>query len=133
MRKIVHTVGLISGVVVIAASASAVPGDTSPGLKRSADCMLGVLQTTQGVTDAKIFSDQSRFCLQYRAAEKSRWIEPTEFCLQGSRNATQGPYDFWAIFPGVTPPGEDPDIHVSEAIMQKWNAQCGVRATGLFE
>ena len=133
MRKIVHAVGLASGVLVTAVSASAIADGTPAGLKRAAECMLGILQTTQGVTDAKIYSDQSRLCLQYRADEKSRWIGPAEFCLQSARSATQGPYDFWAVFPGVTPPGEEPDIHVSEAIMQKWNAQCGVRAIGVFE
>jgi len=105
----------------------------SPDLTQSAYCMLGILKTMPGVTDPKLDDARDGFCLEYQPDEKSRWVQPTRFCLQASRNAAHRPYEFMAIFPGVVPVGGEPDIHISQSIMQKWNAQCGVHAMGLFE
>jgi hypothetical protein len=93
--------------------------------------MLRVLNATPGVTDTKIINDQDKFCLQYRANEKARWVEPTEFCLTSPRDAVDGPYDFWATLPGVHAVGEELDVHISRAVMDKWNALCGVRASAI--
>jgi hypothetical protein len=105
----------------------------SPDLKQSADCVFGILKTTPGVTGPKIDNAKDEFCLEYQPDEKSRWVQPTRFCLQGARNVDHGRYEFMALFPGLHAVGEEPDIHVSRSVMQKWNAQCGVRVNGLFE
>jgi hypothetical protein len=94
--------------------------------------MLKILRTTPGVMDATISNDPRWFCLQYSPAEKTRWVGPTQFCLQSERNAPGGPYDFLGSFPGLIGSGEKIDLHVSHIVMGKWNAQCGVRATAVL-
>jgi len=116
--------------VVIATCAGAEP--LSEGLKKATDCMMQVLQTTPGVSDPKLDTANGSVCLRYQPNEKSVWEQPTSFCLDSNSHVPETPYVFTGDFPGLTAPGEEPDTHVSDAVMQKWNAQCGVYAQGIF-
>jgi hypothetical protein len=94
--------------------------------------MLRVLKTTPGVTDAKIDNHQKWFCIQYQADEKSRWVEPTRFCLNGPRAIASGPYEFTGMFPGLAGP-EGIDTHISNDVTDAWKERCGIHASMLFE
>ena len=123
---------LITALAIIGATcAEAQP--LSEDLQKATDCMLRVLKTTPGVSDPKIAIDKDSVCLEYRPDEKALWEQPTTFCLDPNFHSTETRYVFTGHFPGVMSTMEkEPDIHVSEAVMDKWNAQCGVLANGIF-
>jgi hypothetical protein len=123
-------VRLITALAIIAATcAQAQP--LPDGLQKVTDCMLQVLKSTPGVSDPKIGTgNNGSLCLEYRPDEKSVWEGPTAFCID-TKNA-KPPYQFLGNFPGLLSPGEKTDIHVSESVMNKWNAQCGVETNGVF-
>jgi hypothetical protein len=88
--------------------------------------MLKVLKAVPGVSDPRLGSVTSEGWthpfLEYRAAEETRWIEPTRFDVL---KAGQGPYSFTAVLPGI---GNGIDIHVTKIVMQRWKDLCGVDA-----
>jgi hypothetical protein len=116
----------------------------SPALIRTERCMLNVLKTTPGVTEEKLgmsnlgtMTDEHGWIhpyLEYRASEKARWTRPTRFDLVKPQDAIRGPYDFESMFPGVFSVEEKgPDTHVTDVVVRKWKAQCGVHVSILFE
>lgn len=117
--------------IFVATCADAQP--LSEGLQKATDCMLQVLKTTPGVSEPKVDVANDSVCLGYRPDEKTVWEQPTTFCLDPNFHSTKTPYVFTGYFPGVvSSPGEESDIHVSESVIKKWNAQCGVFAHGIF-
>ena len=68
--------------------------------------------------------------IEYRAAEGARWEQPTRFNLQQSSDAR---FSFMAILPGAAASGSNVDAHITNAIVKKWETQCGVEANVLFE
>lgn len=91
--------------------------------------MFEVLQTVPGVTEPRlgyVTADGGTLpFLEYRAAEKSSWVEPTRF---DARKTDDGDYWFLAYLPGI---GEI-DSHITETIMEKWKAQCDVDANAII-
>jgi hypothetical protein len=63
--------------------------------------------------------------LEYRAAEESRWVQPTHF---EAKKGNGGAYLFMAILPGVVAPESHPDIHVTDSVVRKWKTQCKIDA-----
>jgi hypothetical protein len=102
-------------------------------LKQSANCMYEVLKTTPGVSEPKLGYVTSEGWthpfLEYRAEETNRWVQPTRFEAQ---KADHGKFWFLATLPGLIDPRIGHlDIHVTEAVVQKWKAQCNVDANVL--
>jgi hypothetical protein len=119
-------------VLAILGTTSAEAEPLSDGLKKATDCMLQVLKTTPGVAGPKIDTAKGSVCLEYRPDEKDVWEQPTTFCLDTNFHVPETPYVFTGFFPGFVPSDGDLDIHVSDSVMKKWNAQCGVFAQGIF-
>jgi hypothetical protein len=113
-------------VLVVGVSTTALAGQPAINheLWRDTRCMMHILRTTSGVHNPKLTNTARHLCLQYDPDEKSRWIEPTTFCLYGARN--ERPYEFMASLPGIVPVGEQLDFRVTDAVMQKWKTTCGV-------
>ncbi len=111
-------------------------GTSSPPLERTEACMLGVLKSTAGVTDAKLGISNAQGWdqpfLEFDAQEKARWGGYTRFYLQKSTDPVHGPFEFMAYLSGLSAPGEGIDIHVSDTVMQEWLAQCGTHANIAF-
>ncbi len=96
--------------------------------------MYKVLKTVPGVSEPKVgyvTSDGwTHPFIQYRAAEQDSWLEPTRFDVKRSDHHK---YHFLAILPGMVPPGGRLDLHVTEAVTQKWRSECSVDAEVLLE
>ena len=114
--------------VVTAMSAQGQTSDVPPSLKQSADCMLEVLKTVPGVSEPKLGyvtrEGWTHPFLEYRAAERTSWVQPTRF---EARRSARGMW-FQAVLPGVVSPGLGLDIHVTDAVMKKWKTQCHIDA-----
>jgi hypothetical protein len=86
--------------------------------------MLKVLKSAPGVSEPRMgyFQRQGKSYpfLEYRAAERTSWIEPTRF--EAMEQLQYGHYGFLANLPGIAPL----DMHVTDAVMKDWEAQCGV-------
>ncbi|OOG43581.1 hypothetical protein B0E51_01980 [Rhodanobacter sp. C05] len=97
-------------------------------------CMLRVLKVMPGVSQAVLGEAKSngatRPFIEYRAAEGARWKQPTRFTLQQSSGSH---FSFMAVLPGLVTPGSDVDAHVTNAVVKKWETQCGAEANVLFE
>lgn len=90
--------------------------------------MYQVLKTTPGVTEPKLGyvtrEGWTHPFLEYRAAETNSWVQPTRF---EAMRRDDGRYWFEAIVPGVIDPRVGHlDIHVTEAVVEKWKTQCHV-------
>lgn len=99
-------------------------------LRESAECMYKVLQTAPGVSDPKlgyVASDGwTHPYLEYQAAESSPSVQHPRFEAKKLDNG-EG-YWFLAVLSGAGAP----DVHISEAVMQRWKTRCGVAANILF-
>src|SRR5690242_746932 len=125
-------------VCAFAATASiAHAGDMPVPLQHAAKCMLRVLRTTAGVSHATMgvatTGGWTHPYLEYRASEKTHWIEPTRFDADKPMNVDSGPYEFTAMLPGVVPTGEQLDFHVTDRITDAWQKKCGVHGVILTE
>jgi hypothetical protein len=102
--------------------------DVPAPLKQSADCMYEVLKAIPGVTEPKLRyvtrDGWTHPILEYRAAERNGWVQPTRFeAMRGD----DGNYWFQGVLPGaISPDIGHIDIHVTEAVTQKWKTQCNV-------
>ena len=119
---------------LLASSADAQTSDVPADLKRSAECMLKALKTVPGVTEPKLGyvtnEGWTHPFLEYSAAEVNSWVQPTRFEAQKSDT---GKYWFLGSLPGVISPEiGDADIHVTEAVMKKWKAQCNVEVNAML-
>ena len=107
--------------------------DLPPELQQKAECMLAILKATPGVSGARLgVSTRGGWThpfLEYRADEKTRWVQPTRFDLQKRADRNLGKYWFLAILPGLTAVGEDLDFHVTDAVVKAWKDQSGVQAS----
>jgi hypothetical protein len=94
-------------------------------LEQTAECMLKVLKTVPGVSEPRLGNATTggwtHPFLEYRAAEESRWIQPTRFDVQ---KPDDGHILFMGTLPGVGPL----DTHVTDVVVQQWKLQCGVAA-----
>jgi hypothetical protein len=121
-----------------ALATSPAPNQTSDvphALKQSAECMLKVLKTVLGVSEPKLGYATSEGWnhpfLEYRAEERNSWGKPMRF--EAQKKVIPHQYWFLAITSGrVLPDIGHVDIHVTEAVMQQWKAQCNVDANVLF-
>jgi hypothetical protein len=114
--------------VLVAFSAGAEPTDVSRPLKQSTECMLDVLKSVPGISEPRLGNTTSDGVshpyLECRAAEGSRWIQPTRFYVQQSNNS-----HYWqAMLPGMM----EIDVHATNDVVRKWKTQCGVKAYVLF-
>jgi hypothetical protein len=116
--------------LTLSASAYGQTSDISTHLKQTTECMFKVLKAAPGISEARLGKSTSaglaRPFLEYRAAEASRWKQPTRFTLEQSRD---GHSYFMAMLPGIGPI----DTHVTNVVVQKWKVYCGVEATVLME
>ena len=103
-------------------------------LTQATECMLKVLKVTPGVSEPKLGEATSSGTmapfLEYRAAEATRWVQPTRFTFQQS---SKGVIWFQTMLPGAMPSGSHPDLHVTDVVVKKWQLQCGVLASVLLE
>ena len=104
--------------------------DVPVPLKQTADCMYEVLKTMPGVTEPKLgyvtSNGWTHPFLEYRADEATHWVQPTRF---EGRKGDHDQYSFVGILPGVIDPRIGHlDLHVTEAVTAKWNAQCHANA-----
>ena len=141
MSSLRASVGLVAAVLITlppliltAASAHAETTEIPPSLKRDAECMYKVLKTVPGVTEPKLGYETSdgwtHPFLEYRAAEANSWGGPMRFHAKKPDN---GKFWFLAITPGrILPAVGHVDIHVTDAVVDKWKAQCRVDANVLF-
>jgi hypothetical protein len=94
-------------------------------LEQTAECMLKVLKTVPGVSEPRLGNvttgGWTHPFLEYRAAEESRWIQPTRFDVQ---KRDDGHILFMAMLPGMSAL----DTHVTNVVVQEWKVQCGVAA-----
>ena len=112
--------------LAFSASLQCQASELSAHLKQSMECMLKALKTVPGVRHAK----QGEFTkngitspfLEYRANEKSRWIEPTRFYFDRSNDA------FIGDFPGIGPI----DTHITDVAVDRWEKACGIKAIVVF-
>jgi hypothetical protein len=103
----------------------------SPRLKQATECMLKILKAVHDVRDPKVGTGIATPYVEYRAAENARWRNsPTRFVLQP---ANKGVIFFQAMLPGMTTVSSLPDTHITNIVIKKWKAQCGVQAAILFE
>lgn len=103
-------------------------------LTQATRCMLKVLKATPGVSELKIghaiVSGATVPFVEYRAAEATRWVQPTRFTFI---EANKGVVSFQTMLPGVVAIGSHPDLHVTDVVAKKWQLQCGVHASVLLE
>ncbi len=98
-------------------------------LKTNAECMLTVLKMVPGVSELRLDSDNrngwNHPFLEYRAAEGLRGSQRMRFDAQKS---VEGYHWFLAYLSGMG----NPQIHVTELVIQSWKTQCGVSANVIF-
>ena len=121
---------------IAAASIVALRTLNSSPIGRAEACVLGVLQSTPGVSSPQVVTSKldewDRPYLEYFAGEKAHWYGPTRFYLQKSENPGNGPLEFWVYLFGLLVPGEEMDLHITDIVMRKWQAQCGVHPVIVF-
>jgi hypothetical protein len=65
--------------------------------------------------------------LEYRGEEANSWAQPTHF---EAKRADHDQYYFLALVPGIIDPRVGHfDIHVTDAVVEKWKARCNVKVT----
>jgi len=103
-------------------------------LTQAVQCMLKALEAIPGVSEPRLGNAESSGAsipfIEYRAAEATRWMQPTRFTFQG---ASKGVIWFETVLPGVMPVGSEPDLHVTDVVTERWQLQCGVHASVLLE
>lgn len=116
-------------VLAVLLPSSAWAGAASASVKEATQCMLKVLKGTPGVSEPRLgettINGAARPFIEYRAVEGARWKEPTRFTLQQSGG---GQFRFVALLPGLVTPGSALDTHITDTVVKKWKAQCGVEA-----
>jgi hypothetical protein len=94
--------------------------------------MLSVLKATPGVRDPNLgissYDGWTHPFLEYRADEKSHWVQPTRFYAQKPHDPDRGPYPFVGVLPGIG----TLDLHVTNSVIKSWEAECGVHAIALL-
>jgi len=124
---------LVTGALLGLWFASSAPARAVTGydqdLGQTTACMLKVLKTVPGVSDAHLgisVDGGSEYpFLEYRATEQTHWLEPTRFTLQ---KGNSGQIWFQAMLPGIG----RLDTHVTDDVVKKWREQCGVVAVVLL-
>lgn len=102
--------------------------DVSGPLEETAECLVNVAKATPEVSDVTLGVDASggwtRPFVEYRADEALSRGRPIRF----TAIRDQGSYEFWAFESGLGAP----ELHVTEAVMQKWETHCQTYANVLF-
>lgn len=106
-------------------------------------CMLNVLKTVTGVSDPRrgitvgipgqVLPPPGRVprpYVEYRADEEARWTTPTRFIYESSNKSA---IFFQTVLPGMVSAGTTPDTHVTDIVIKRWKARCGVQTSVLFE
>ncbi len=121
--------GLVATAAVVLVGCQSTPEtpDVSAPLKQHAECMYKVLKTMPGVSEPKIGyvtrEGWTHPFLEYRAEETNRWVQPTHF----EARADNEKYWFEALVPGIIDPRVGHiDIHVTDAVVERWKTQCRV-------
>ena len=112
------------------ASACAHQNDIPVDAKRDAACMFQVLKVVPGVSDANVgtftYAGATWPYLEYRAAERSRWEQPTRFAVHQAPDGKMRYPDGGIVFMGMLPGAMPIDLHVTDVVVQKWKTQCKV-------
>jgi hypothetical protein len=114
------------GAALVGLPVGAQTSDASVSLRKSADCMYEILTTTPGVREPKLsYATREGWThpvLEYRAEETNRWVQPTHF---EAKKRDDDRYYFFARVPGIIDPAVGHfDIHVTDAVVEKWKTQC---------
>ena len=126
MRRLVPRClcGLIASSYISIGQTAEVP----VSVEQTADCMLEVLKATPGVVGPVLGTTTSdgwtHPFLEYRADEALSRERPIRFDPVKYR----GSYLFWAFKSGLGAP----ELHVTEAVMKEWQAQCHANANVMF-
>ena len=126
MRKLVARCfcGLFASSCISVGQAADVPA----AVEKTASCMLEVLKATPGVIGPVVGTTTSEGWthpfLEYRADEALSRESPIRFDVRKGH----GGYEFWAVKSGFGAP----ELHVTEAVVQKWNVHCHAYANVYF-
>lgn len=126
MRKIVPC-GLCALMCVSYVSVGQAADVPAP-LERTAECMVKVLEATPGVSGPRLGVVTSEGWahpfVEYRADEALSRDRPIRF----EARKDQDGYEFLAVKSGLGAP----ELHVTEAVMRTWEAQCHAHANIFF-
>jgi hypothetical protein len=115
--------------VAVAYTVVAQTTDVPAPLEQTAECMLAILKAVPEVSEPKLGVTTSdgwtHPFVEYRAAEALSGETPIRF---DAKKADRGGYWFLAVRSGLGAP----EFHVTDSIIKKWKAQCGVEANVLF-
>jgi hypothetical protein len=124
-----YPLSFVAMVFLVALPVRVKSGEVPAELRKNAECMLKVLNVTPGVSESRLGSDDSQGWnhpfLEYRATEGLRGSQLMRFDAQKS---AEGRYWFLAYLSGWG----NPEIHVTDLIIQNWKTQCGVSANVIF-
>ena len=120
-------------IALVGLSAHAQTTDVPVPLRQSVDCMYEVLKTAPGVSEPKLGYVTSEGWphpfLEYRSGEGND-VHRMRF---EARRGDHDKYWFLAMMSGrVDPRIGHIDIHITDAVMQKWKTQCNVEANVIF-
>ncbi len=126
MRKIAP--GALCALMCVSYVSVGQAADVSEPLQRTAECMVKVLEATPGVSGPRLGVVTSEGWahpfVEYRADEAlSR-----DRLIRFEARKDQDGWEFLAVKSGLGAP----ELHVTEAVMRTWEAQCHVRANILF-
>jgi hypothetical protein len=130
MRNYLATVAFLAACFAMQSSARAQASDDALSLSKTTACMLKVLRTVPGVSEASLGTSTDggwdHPFLEYRAAEGSHWVQPNRFNLQKD---DKGHVWFMAMLPGV---GKI-DTQVTDIVVKKWKMRCDVAAVVILD
>jgi hypothetical protein len=126
MRKIVP--GGLCALMCVSYVSVGQAADVPAPLERTAECMVKVLAATPGVSGPRLGVVTSEGWahpfVEYRADEALSRDRPIRFEARKSQDG----YQFWAVKSGLGAP----ELHVTDAVMRTWKAQCHVYANVFF-
>lgn len=106
---------------------------TGARITHATSCMLKVLESVPGVSDAKLGeatqTGVARPYVQYHAAERYPGGQLVRFTLW---QHNKGSLWFVAGMSGQVGPSGTIDIHVTDDVTHQWSIKCGVSANVLF-
>jgi hypothetical protein len=129
MRTLLLSIVLLATPFELTSLAIAQSNDVPPALNKTAQCMFEVLKGMPDVIEPKLGVITSEGWthpfLEYRAAEALSKFDAIRFNAQKS---DRDGFWFLAVKSGLGAP----ELHVTQAVIQKWKLQCSVDANVLF-
>jgi hypothetical protein len=128
---VTYTAAVLLTVTFVGCQSTPKAPDVPMLLKQQAQCMYQTLKTMPGVSEPTLGyvtrEGWTHPFLEYRAEEANSWVQPTHF---EAKRADHDRYYFLALVPGIVDPRVGYfDIHVTDAVVEKWKALCNVEVT----